>query len=129
MASYCTAKRTGLLADEAYSRTDRATGEVHKVRPEYATMSLKPGIGSTWFERYMDDVYPSNEVVLNGQAFTPPAYYDKKLKETDALQHDEMKLQRFNHQQGQEWNQTPARLKVRETVARARMTQNSNGSL
>jgi hypothetical protein len=51
--------------------------------PEYVTMSLKPGIGSGWFEKYGSEVYPSDSVVMRGKEMLPPPYYDKLLERVD----------------------------------------------
>ena len=48
-------------------------------KPEYITMSRRPGIGSTWFDKFSGDVYPSDEVVIKGRKFRPPRFYDEKL--------------------------------------------------
>lgn len=58
------------------------------VVPEYSRMSLKPGIGATWFDRYRNDVYKA-DVVLDevyrdavrflGRDLRPPRYYDKLM--------------------------------------------------
>lgn len=44
--------------------------------PEFALMSRMPGIGSTWFDQYGNDVYPKDFVTINGCKFKPPRYYD-----------------------------------------------------
>ncbi|AXH77467.1 MAG: replication initiator protein [Microviridae sp.] len=44
--------------------------------PEYLTMSRRPGIGSSWIHRFASDVYPSDELVVNGHITKPPRYYD-----------------------------------------------------
>lgn len=44
--------------------------------PEYLTMSRRPGIGRGWIDKYESDVYPSDEVVMNGARMRPPRYYD-----------------------------------------------------
>ena len=48
--------------------------------PEYCTMSRKPGIGKTWFEKYQSDVYPHDYCEINGKKIPPPRYYDDLLK-------------------------------------------------
>lgn len=40
-------------------------------------MSLKPGIGAVWFQKYYTDVYPSDSVIVRGRPCKPPRYYDK----------------------------------------------------
>ena len=81
IARYVTKKITGHRSHEHY--TDLETGLIRK--PEYAAMSLKPGIGSAWLEKYKDDVYPHDYLVVNGKKTRPPRYYDKKYLETASL--------------------------------------------
>lgn len=66
VARYVTKKVTGRLAEDHYG--------VRK--PEYTTMSRRPGIGRPWFEKFRSDVYPSDQVVLRGRAMRPPKFYD-----------------------------------------------------
>ncbi len=74
VARYCTKKITGKLAHEHYK------GKL----PEYATMSRRPGIGRTWLEKYKDDVYNYDYVVVrNGLKLRPPRYYDRIYDEID----------------------------------------------
>lgn len=56
---------------------DASTGEIFPRMPERCWMSLKPGIGQGWLQRYFEDVYPSDEVVLGGRSGPVPRYYDK----------------------------------------------------
>lgn len=76
VARYCMKKQTGKTAVSHYESIDQVTGEIIDLQPEYATMSLKPGIGAKWFERYHKDVYPRDEVYINGRYTRPPKYYD-----------------------------------------------------
>lgn len=80
VARYVMKKRTGPQAAEHYERVNPETGEVFSVVPEYVTMSRRPGIGATWFEKYVDDVFPRDEVVYQGRKFRVPRYYDDLLE-------------------------------------------------
>lgn len=61
---------------------DRASEHYGDKLPEYITMSLKPGIGFGWFEKYRTDIYPHDFVVLaDGRKLKTPRFYDKKLLE------------------------------------------------
>ena len=80
VASYCAKKYTGKKAETEYERVDPETGECWDVAPEYATMSRRPGLGSKWIEKYEGDVYPDNFVIMKGQKWKPPDFYDKKLE-------------------------------------------------
>lgn len=64
--------------------------------PEYVTMSRRPGIGHFWIERYLNDVYPSDSVVVRGKNVgMPPRFYDKKYELTDPRGSDTLKAKRI----------------------------------
>ena len=64
---------------------DPSTGEGTPIAKEFANMSRMPGIGSTWLEKYFDDVYPRDYVVINNTQIKPPRFYDKILEKKDPL--------------------------------------------
>lgn len=67
-ARYMLKKIYGKEAEEHY----------HGRKPEFITMSRRPGIGFGWFQKYYNDVYPHDFVVIrNGIKCRPPSYYDK----------------------------------------------------
>lgn len=120
VARYVTKKVTGRSSDEHYSRVDRETGEMVAIVPEYATMSLRPGIGKPFFDRFWKDIYPSDEVIVRGHPCKPPRYYDQLLEAVDPDLYREVKDAR-----GEDLNEednTPARLRDRERVTEARVT-------
>lgn len=104
-----------------YEIVDPYTGEIHELLPEYTSMSLKPGIGADWYEKYWEDVFPSDEVVIDGRVMRTPAYYDKlyDVYEPDKLK--EVKENRIERARLDRANATPERLKVRETVLKAKL--------
>lgn len=81
IARYVVKKINGKDSDEHYSSVDVSTGEVVVRSKEYATMSLKPAIGRSWFDEYKTSLYPRDSVVvktLKGfKEFSIPRYYDK----------------------------------------------------
>jgi len=116
VARYCLKKATGDLAEVKYERVDPETGETFLVRPEYATMSRRPGIGSSWFDVFYRDVFPADEVVHQGRRFRPPKFYDSRLSQEAR---EVLKRKRIASVKSDDV--TPERLKVREKVAAARM--------
>ena len=106
IARYCTKKITGEKAESHYSRTildwNEFTGEINhwqevELTPEYATMSKKPAIGKDWFEKYKNDCYPSDFLIVDGRKVPIPRYYDKLMELEDEyvirLQKEERKQQ------------------------------------
>lgn len=41
-------------------------------KPEYVTMSRRPGIGRAFYDRYSSDIYPADSVIINGKEVKPP---------------------------------------------------------
>ncbi len=58
-----------------YARANPLTGEL--LAPEFSRMSLRPAIGKRWIEKWWQDVYPRDFVVIDGVEAKPPRYYDK----------------------------------------------------
>ena len=84
-ARYVLKKFTGEAAETRYQRCIIETGELIDIEPEFALMSLKPGIGQAWFEKYgCSDVYDSGDfVVIKGKKYKTPRYYDGLLEDLD----------------------------------------------
>ena len=107
---------TGDRADDHYVSVD---GEV--MEPEFCRMSLKPGIGSTWLEKYTSDVFPRDYCVVRGNRSGLPRYYSNKLKEVYPVQWTDVEYDRWKRSLECILDSTAARLAVREEVARARL--------
>lgn len=120
VARYVMKKLTGPEGHAEYSRVDPVTGEVFSIRAPYVTMSRRPGIASSWFEEFHDEVYPSDEVVHKGRRFRPPRFYDNKLPE-EAL--SKLKSKRFLKASERKEDLTHERLRVRDECAIARATR------
>lgn len=117
VARYITKKITGERALEHYTDIDYETGEVLTERkPEYVTMSRRPGIGKGWIEKYMSDVYPDDFVLRNGSKLTPPKYYDSQFEIVDPFMMDDVKEKRVERAKRSAHNNTTERLLVREEI-------------
>lgn len=123
VARYIFKKVTGEAADEHYKRMDESTGEIYTILPEYVTMSRRPGIGATWFEKYGSDVFPSDFVTLDGIKHMPPKYYLRAQEMYDPDSVEVIKLEREKRAQVFQEHQTPARLRAREVVKKAQLKQ------
>lgn len=82
-ARYVTKKITGPRADDHYTSIDEDTGEITYRKPEYCTMSRRPGIGTPWLKKYGQETYTHDSVVMRGIEMKPPRAYDKIFEHTD----------------------------------------------
>lgn len=64
-------------------------------KPEYTTMSRRPGIGSAWLQKFKDDVFPQDEVVVRGKKMAPPKYYRQQYEITDPVAAELMRRKRI----------------------------------
>lgn len=124
-ASYCVKKITGPKAEDHYKRFDPLTGEIHQLTPEMARMSLKPGIGSRYYERYKQEIHYARDGVVEpgGIKIKPPRYYDKILEKQNHKQHTEITNNRVLQAKTRRKDNTPERLLVKEKVTIARQSQ------
>lgn len=118
VASYCTKKLRGQLAQTTYRRVDLVTGEVYPLPPIFASQSKRPMIGETWFEKYGHEVYrgDSSEVIDQGKRAKPPRAYDRLLARRDPDQHAAVKARRVAEAHVLAPDSTPKRLRTRKSV-------------
>ena len=121
VARYIMKKITGKNAENYYEWIDATTGEIRNLKPEYNTMSRRPGIGRSWLQKYKSDVYPRDYVIVNGKKCRPPKYYDGQLKTDRPYEFEEILYNRQKNAEKHIDNNTPERLKVREAVQTAKL--------
>lgn len=113
VARYVMKKVTGDMAEDHYKGR----------KPEYNKMSLKPGIGSGWYDKFKSDVYPNDYVVVNGKKTKPPKFYDRKFQKENPFDFDTLQFQRESRARENPEENFDDRLKVREAVQLARISQ------
>lgn len=119
VARYIMKKVGGERAEEHYQRVDNY-GVIHHVEPEYATMSLKPGLGEGWYNKYGNtDCHNQDFIVYEGKRMKPPRYYDTLLERQDPARIERIRLERKRN--ADRINSTPERLAVREKVHNAKL--------
>lgn len=96
-----------------------ADGELIEREAEFLRVSLRPGIGRGWVERFESDVYPDDFVVVDGRKHKVPRYYDKLHQRGDEDAARRVKLDRIERMStvSVKQNSTAERLRVREEVA------------
>lgn len=108
--------------------TKKITGEAasdHYLgrKPEYTTMSRRPGIAAGWFAKFGSDVFPLDHVVLRGREMRPPRFYDSLYERAHASGYAKLKRSRAYRARKlaereyllYNWNCVP-RLLVREQI-------------
>lgn len=115
-----------------YWQTHPVTGEPVRCAPEFRTMSSRPGLGYTWFQKYKLSCFPSDFLVIDGRQMPVPRYYQQLLeKEAQKVtrhlpaydltittdEHRELKRRKRSRRKPEyKANSTPERLAVREEL-------------
>lgn len=119
VARYVVKKMTGPSAVLHY--VDSVTGEVRE--PEFCHMSLKPGIGAVWLQRYWSEVYPSGTVVMRGKAVPPPRFYNRRAKHFAPEEYAQFEEARARLLGDTRADRVPERLEVREAVVQSLLSK------
>lgn len=88
VARYILKKVTGAKAADHYGSR----------RPEYTTMSRRPGIGSEWFSKFRTDVFPRDQIYVRGNQTRPPRFYDTQFNKIDPSTMALIKIQRSKNE-------------------------------
>lgn len=123
VARYINKKIVNRNVDMFYTHVDD-NGVVHQIQPEYITMSRCPGIGSSWYERYKSDCFPSDFITVEGHKQRIPSYYDGKFAKEDGIcgyTVDDVKAKRQEYAVKHAENSTDDRLAVRREIQRLRL--------
>lgn len=125
VARYSLKKIRGRNAAKHYRWINKKTGEIHDRKPEYLQPSRggrtgKGGLGREWIDKYQQEVWPDDYVVVNNAKMRPPRFYEKILEVDDPALFEKVKRQRQVNNLAHAENQTPERLAVREEVQEAK---------
>ena len=113
--------KTPLHLRDHYETTDFETGEIKDRVPEFNKMSLRPGIGYGFYEKFHSDMYTTDKAVINGREVKIPRYYDKKFAEDFPEAFESIQLERFIDAQSRFEDNTDERLAVKEQVSNAKI--------
>lgn len=126
-ARYILKKALGQNAETAYQTVDEA-GNIVQKRPEYAAMSLRPGIGAGWFVRFGRDVFPQDYLIVDGVKRRVPKYYDRLVKDDLRVDTDKIAFEREKRARLSAADNTEERRAVREVVHQARLRNHSRSN-
>lgn len=124
IARYIMKKITGDKAKKHYEQINTNTGEITNKKPEFNNMSRRPGLAHAWLEKYTADVYPAGLTIQKGGIKTQaPRYYDKWYAKRFPTEYELMKTARELEAINRWRDNTTKRLKAKETVEKARISQ------
>ena len=110
VARYCLKKVTGDEAEDYYG--DR--------KPEYVTMSRRPGIAADWITKYMTDVYPKDFLTIrDGVRCKPAKFYDRIFEKNHGEKALKLLKKKREYEASRSVDNSLARLKAKEVVKEA----------
>jgi len=99
-------------------------------KPEYITMSRRPGIGRDWYQKFQSDVFPRDYAIQKGFKLKVPDYYTNMLAKDNPIMYADVKETRkakgVCHRKREAQLNTPVdsfRLKDRETILESKQKQ------
>lgn len=106
----------------------KITGEKSKEhyknrKPEYTTMSRRPGIGKGWLDKYKKDVYNHDSVIINGKKVRSPKFYDKIYDSEQPIHFEQIQNQRKYKALKYQHDNTLSRLRVKEKIKLSKIVQ------
>lgn len=114
VARYCMKKITGKNAAAHYNGRE----------PEFIVMSRRPGIGTSYVQKYSSELYTHDNCIVNGMPSSLPRFYDNKyasLSDTCEARLNLLKIARRRKLNRADSGTT--RLRIREVVTLAKLAQ------
>ena len=81
-------------------------------------MSRRPALGKLWFLENYREVYPRDEVIINGRPQKPPRAYDKWLEQIDPELMADVRIKRYHEAK----DRSEYSLLAAETIHKARLS-------
>jgi len=109
-------------SDEARAEYERKyvvydeDGIVYERTPEFAVMSRRPGIGSSYYEKFGAELRALDSVVIDGHEVRPPRFYDLRSREISPEQLEAHKRKRKRLSVLNKADNTVERLRVKEVL-------------
>lgn len=109
-------------AGHRYNMVHPLSGRLVLQKPEFMLMSRRPGLGRGWFDKFKDDIFPCDFIVIDGTKHPVPAYYTKLLEEDEQLKIKRARV-KAALQPDKKVERSDARRYVKKTVRDSRITQ------
>lgn len=106
-----------------YEILDPYTGEHIQLEQEFALMSRRPGIGKAWYEKFKKDMYPSDEIIVNGKQTKTLRYYDNLYEKENPDVMFKIKAKRRKEAKDNWYENSSLRLPTKEICKKAQIKQ------
>lgn len=83
VARYCLKKVDGAQREAGHYAVVDHDGVIHERVPEFAHMSRRPGIGSSYFFKYGSEIMTHDSIIVNSREVPSIRYYDLKIEALD----------------------------------------------
>lgn len=83
-------------------------------KPPYTTMSRRPGLGKSWYDKFKTEVQSNDSVIVHRRETRPPKFYDSQFEITNPEEFEEVKRRRVQKALKRKDNNTAERLETRE---------------
>lgn len=101
---------------------EKSAAHYNGKKPEYVTMSRRPGLGKGWYDKYKSDCYPSDFLIHRDKRIKPPKYYDRQYELDSPEEYAIIKSIREENAKLNTDN-SPARLKVKCLVKKSQLRE------
>ena len=123
VARYSLKKQTGKRKKQTYGIIKDGVITEEQIPQPYTRMSLRPGIGYDWYQKYKSDLFPHDYAVTpDGRQMAVPTYYRNLLKEEDPELAEQLREARLEKAKANPDN-TEARLEARNTCKEAQASR------
>lgn len=94
----------------------RAASHYEGRKPEYITMSRRPGIAKEFYDQYKKSIYDNDEVIINQKRMKPPKYYDMNFEIDNPEKFRYVKYERENQMMKSKDYGNSKRLQTKEKI-------------
>lgn len=112
VARYCTKKITG----------DKAADHYQGRTPEFLVMSRRPGIGASYFDKFQNEMFTHDNIIINGLPAPIPRFYNNKYaKLSDTCEARLAVLKLARRRKISRVDKGTTRLRIKEVVTLAKL--------
>lgn len=104
-----------------YTVEDEKTGALTQVKEEYVTMSRRPGIAKSFYDKYKYQMFKNDFVIVRGKKMKPPKFYMGQYEIQEPKKAKLVKAKRENFAKENKDNNTHERLLAQERITKGRI--------